>query len=761
LLARVATPFLLFVVAIVFRILSWHSVFQQGGVYPQGNDAYYHLRRIQYSVEHFPSVLSFDPLINFPQGGEPIWPATFDWLIAALLRPWPGIGTPATLERVAVWIPPLVGAATVVLVYAIGVRFFSRRVGVLAGALLAVLPAHVIYSRLGALDHHVAVAAMMALMLAAALALLRATSAGAEAAAPAGAPPGLDGAASAWSGAAGGSGGDGRAWNGMTRSLWLGIAMGFAVLLWPGSLLHVGLLQILLVLGLLGVSSAERASAWALRFGVVHATAGLVVTPFAWGREWQVWGAMSPVVLTSFQPLYFFAAALCFFVVGTVWSRGWASGSRATRALSAAAVGAVVLALAFLFVPDLAASIGDALDWFSKQEGFQSVVNESVPLFAGLRGVRRAAAFLGWLVFAVPPMLLYLAVVYRRRPDVLLLAGWGAGLFAATLVQWRFMNAFAVPYALLVALTLDDLGRRWLGAGEEARADRLRTGVALGVLALALLPSFRSYAQHLDNWGRSLRGAETVPVGQQRHARRVVDAARALRALSPSPDVEAYSVLGPWGDGHILKYVAGRPVVQDNFGDDAAPENFQRAEAYFSARSEEEALEVVAPLATRYVLVRSTGSGQSAGYARDSLFQRLYRRRGTAGRRPPVEPLHHHRLVYQSEPLGPGETEPYCLIFEIVPGAEIVGRAEPGATVTARLSIEPRRGPGFVYEARAVADAAGTWSVRVPYSSEPSSGEVRTGAHYGIRSGGHDVTLDVPEAAVLRGLRIEAPPLDG
>ena len=61
---------MIFGVALVIRLLSWHSVFQQGGVYPHGNDAYYHLRRIRYSVEHFPDFLRFDPLMNFPDGGQ-------------------------------------------------------------------------------------------------------------------------------------------------------------------------------------------------------------------------------------------------------------------------------------------------------------------------------------------------------------------------------------------------------------------------------------------------------------------------------------------------------------------------------------------------------------------------------------------------------------------------------------------------------------------------------------------------------------------
>ena len=50
---RITTPILFFLAAIAVRILSWHSVFQRGGVYPNGNDAYYHFRRIRYSIDNF------------------------------------------------------------------------------------------------------------------------------------------------------------------------------------------------------------------------------------------------------------------------------------------------------------------------------------------------------------------------------------------------------------------------------------------------------------------------------------------------------------------------------------------------------------------------------------------------------------------------------------------------------------------------------------------------------------------------------------
>ena len=99
------------------------------------------------------------------------------------------------------------------------------------------------------------------------------------------------------------------------------------------------------------------------------------------------------------------------------------------------------------------------------------------------------------------------------------------------------------------------------------------------------------------------------------------------------------------------------------------------------------------------------------------------------------------------------------MLFEIVVGAELVGRAAPGAVVSVSLVIEPRTGRKFTYSGEVVANAAGEYAMRLPYSNEPFSPDVRSGDHYTIRAGGRSVTLVVPESAVQNGTRVVAAPL--
>ena len=70
---RVAAPLLLFAAALAVRALPYPTVFTAGyGIQPFGNDAYYHLRRIQYAVVNPGEFLSFDRYLNFPHGAQAI-----------------------------------------------------------------------------------------------------------------------------------------------------------------------------------------------------------------------------------------------------------------------------------------------------------------------------------------------------------------------------------------------------------------------------------------------------------------------------------------------------------------------------------------------------------------------------------------------------------------------------------------------------------------------------------------------------------------
>ncbi len=602
-MTRALVPSALFLLGVAVRALPWSTVFGQHGVYFTGPDAYYHARRIGYAVANFPGFLERDLYVAFPSGARAIWTPVLDWLLALLVRATVGDESPLAMESVLVWIPPLLGGATVVAAYRLAERHLSRAVAIWAALILCLLPAHFWFSQLGYVDHHVAVALVTTLLLYAAMNAVEEQAR-------------------------------------LRSAAVLGAALGGALLVWPGCLLHVGLVEAALLARLLGCAQRESAVGLARRFALANGVACLVVLPLSAGNEWEQWGALSPVVLSNFQPLWFAAGAAGFAILSVLWRQTAAAGSRAGRALQALVGGAALAGVALWLLPGLNAGIADAWEWLAREEPFQAVVAESRPLFK--KGTRDAVRFFSRLVFVTPLMIAALAAWAARgapRPAIWVLVWWSTALLGVTLAQLRFANSFSVSYALLLGFSVVALFRsvRRRVAGRPALA-ATAAGLSLAVLVYAVAPVARDYAAHVTNAARALRGEPPRARYWERSQRILANVARWLGAYSPETagylddsQRPEYGVLAPWGDGHVLRYLARRPMVQDNFGDDVGPRNFALAERYFSAPSETEAVGILEELGVRYVVVRGGGSGQGRGYDSRSMFARLQFLRGVSG----------------------------------------------------------------------------------------------------------------------------------
>ncbi|HWG89624.1 MAG TPA: oligosaccharyl transferase, archaeosortase A system-associated [Candidatus Thermoplasmatota archaeon] len=102
-------------------------------------------------------------------------------------------------------------------------------------------------------------------------------------------------------------------------------------------------------------------------------------------------------------------------------------------------------------------------------------------------------------------------------------------------------------------------------------------------------------------------------------------------------------------------------------------------------------------------------------------------------------------------------------IFEHVPGALLTGTAAPGARVTASVDLHSNvTGRDFTYTNSVTAGPDGSYQLRVPYSTTAyvplSEGgtalEVIALGPYRVQAGSGTTTVQVPDAAVLRGLTV-------
>jgi asparagine N-glycosylation enzyme membrane subunit Stt3 len=740
-LLRILAPTCLFALAFAIRALPWRSVLLGERVLPVGSDAFYHLRRIAHSVLHFPDVLVFDRYINFPTGAKPIWTPAFDWTIALVLRPFVA-GDLEAIERLAIWVPPVLGAATVVSLYFLARRVFDLPTAVLAGAVLSLLSAHFWYSQIGFVDHHAAVALVSTWVLAAGMALL---SQGHR---------------------------ESRAWH---TGIGAGIAFGLSLLVWPGCLLHVSLVESGLIAALLVRRSRAGAVGLALSSTAANATALLLVLPLGWVSSWPQWGRFSPVVSSGFQPWLFGALTLWSALCAGAWSRSSLGAQRRSRIASGFIAGGLVLTASAALLPGLVEGMGDAWGWLGKAETFQARVAESLPLLAppGSFTSRIATARLSYFVLGFPLALAIAARVVRQQREPVAFAlflWWASCLFVVTMLQKRFFNSFSVALALLMAWTVIWTWRSLPSRWRESRTRRIATAAALVAVVLALLlPVFPTYRIHVSNQIHGWRGEriELTPRARRNLVR--VQMAEWLRAHTPATSgwmgagAPEYGVLAPWWLGHVIEHVARRPTVTDNFGDDIGEGNFLLARRYFLA-AEIRACELLEAVKARYVVAQVAPIYLGATPGETSMLRALTQRDGAegppAGDSPGATALARHRLVYESAGIGKREP-PLYKVYEFVPGARIVGAAPAGARVRLELRLRSNRGRNLVYTASSVADAAGRYLLRVPYANVGGPPAVEVAEDYALECGGGVMRVRVGEADVRAGAEVRGPSLCG
>src|SRR3990172_4189663 len=133
---------LLFAVSLFIRtFLPYDQVFTQVGIKYTSNDSYFFMRLVDNILANFPNHTGADPYLIYPTYSGRVEANFFIWLLT--VPAWIiGLGSPSqhTLDVIAVFLPAVMGALTVIPVYFIGKELFGRWAGVLAAALIAILP---------------------------------------------------------------------------------------------------------------------------------------------------------------------------------------------------------------------------------------------------------------------------------------------------------------------------------------------------------------------------------------------------------------------------------------------------------------------------------------------------------------------------------------------------------------------------------------------------------------------------------------------
>jgi dolichyl-diphosphooligosaccharide--protein glycosyltransferase len=121
--AQVARAFAFFALtAFIFwnRVRNYNDLIRADGrvAFPSV-DAWYHRRTTHYTVDNFPNTIPFDPFTAFPTGNHAgQFGTVFDQLLAAVaLVIGGGNPSPATIDAVLLFAPPVLGVLTVIPIY--------------------------------------------------------------------------------------------------------------------------------------------------------------------------------------------------------------------------------------------------------------------------------------------------------------------------------------------------------------------------------------------------------------------------------------------------------------------------------------------------------------------------------------------------------------------------------------------------------------------------------------------------------------------
>jgi dolichyl-diphosphooligosaccharide--protein glycosyltransferase len=634
------------VVGAWLRLGTREQLAQDGRVRPMTSDDAYHLRRARFAVAHFPRTILFDPLMNFPQGGVPIWPPLYDVALALPARALDGREAPAgAVERRAAWVPLAFGLGAVVLAGLAARRLYGEGAGAAAAIFLAVCPGHLLWTQYGHTDQHAAESFFGLLVL---LAFLASRD--------------RDDSPEVWRSEVG-----------------AGLALGLAVLAWQGAIAWGAVIALSLFLeAVLTRRPIFRAAVLTLSLGAAVA---------ALGTAFWLGGRRTPFTYISFgwfQPSFLAALAAGTVLLETLLRSARRELDRAGAVRRLAFTTVIVAALLPLASPLVAGFLrgvsysagvtpqevmGEG-GYLAYPKGWLTTIFEAQPLLSGGLGpvVKQLS-----VAFLLAPVVLagWAWRAFRReRPAThILLAVWGSVTLFLSLSQ-----KLNVYYAAVLAAFCFLEAVRWvLKSVQSAAPDKPTLAPAAAVLCASLLlspmlPGIQQELSAVHVGGSELYAAldwmdKQLPRAVEPYDPRLLESPPVVPELS-----RAASVLAPWSLGHLVLYEAGQPVVANNFG-----YGFTDNLRFFLADSEDEALRIAAARRARWVMAadllprindyarilgqppfltpQAGGLAPTPAYFR-TLQARLYDFEGAVAEFPGgvrIEPLAHFRLLYRSK----------------------------------------------------------------------------------------------------------------
>jgi hypothetical protein len=158
------------------------TVHIQGEYIPQGNDSFYHARRILDTANNPSSFYEYDTKIHAPEGSLLNWPWGYDYALGRIVRAGMQIGLSNDPLAILVWIPVAAVGVSMALLLLIGrAAGLSTWLLILSGLCMALSPTTQLLHGVGQIDHHFAELIFVLASLAAGLSWLNQPASGGRA----------------------------------------------------------------------------------------------------------------------------------------------------------------------------------------------------------------------------------------------------------------------------------------------------------------------------------------------------------------------------------------------------------------------------------------------------------------------------------------------------------------------------------------------------------------------------------------------------
>ncbi|UEC42512.1 MAG: Oligosaccharyl transferase [Methanothrix sp.] len=670
-------------IGLLFRLLPAKNAIVDGTVIFYGYDPFYHIRRIHFTFENFPSTLWFDGYLHHPQGLDLLWPPLFDQAVAGAALLFAG-GAPA-VEMTAALAPPILGALAILILYLLARKLFGVRVAILSAFLLAVDPWHIGRTHFGFPDHD----GLESLLILTALLLLAYALSDRDRGLVLGAAAGVLMAAASYT--------------------WLGAPI------YMGAILIYATVQVASDLGN-KASPSETVVPLASAFGA----ALLLMIPFR-GEAW-----LHPSFLAALGGV----GALAFiYLLSRLFAAAKVSWALFIPAVAVCVYLAVILSSSSAFTQEASSLFLEGMGYF---------------FFGGLAAgsiLEATAIYKTVDIFSLPSLglafsVLGLFIMIRHGwpgtipRDRLLFLVWAAFTLSLSVSQVRFLYLFSLSGSVLVALLFFSAHERI--EGSRRWRPSVKPLLSFALLAVLLLPS--------------LAGVVTTAGYRPEISGDWLETLEWLSSNTPEtsgfnrPDRPGeYGVLSWWDYGNWILLQSRRPVVANNFQAGA-----RESARFFLSGTEDEAVAVAEARDVRYVITDGkmvysklpaippwigedpadyivASTDPESSYPDLVAFKHTEKFLSTTLARLHLfdaSGLGSFRLVYESKTTeGSGYPTKEVKVFERVAGARISGATPSDRPMGAILEMTSNQGRRFHYYNSAM-PVDGRYEITVPYSTD-------------------------------------------